>query len=79
MLRDGEGLSPCVYTVGMWDGNAKLTLSSENNGKRFGMVRLGARRNGADYASEDTKNLSEAAQLVPEAIALAERAARLAR
>lgn len=68
-----EGQPPRVYTVGAWNGQAKVSLSLADNGKRFGVVQLAARRNGADYTAEDAKTLQENAQLVATAIALAER------
>jgi hypothetical protein len=70
---DGEGQQARNYTVGAWDGKAKLELSLDYDGKRFGRVQLGARRNGLEYTIEDARTLKENAQLIAAAVALAVR------
>lgn len=64
-----EEQAPPIYTFGEWKGKAHLLVPIETGGARFGMVALGARRNGPEYTAKDRKVLEEIAQVVAQAIA----------
>ena len=59
-----------IHTTGEWDGAAHLSvpLRSAEDSAQLGVLALGARRNGAEYTSQDRAMLQEAAQVVALAI-----------
>jgi GAF domain-containing protein len=71
-----SGAAPRVITLGEWNGAAKAVAPLEIDGQKLGTVGLGARRNGAEYTSQDIQALQENAQIVAAAIALAKRTNR---
>jgi hypothetical protein len=60
-----------VCTRGEWDGNPKLSIPLETDGMRIGVVSLGTRLNGEEYAREDRATLEQVAEQVARAYALA--------
>jgi hypothetical protein len=60
-----------VCTRGAWDGNPKLSIGLEADGKPIGVVSLSARINGEEYTRQDRATLEQTAAQVARAIALA--------
>lgn len=61
-----------VQSLGEWDGHAHLVVPLDHTGKHFGLIALGARRNGDDYTARDHASMEEMSSLVARAIDLAQ-------
>jgi hypothetical protein len=68
-----QGHYHIVYASNRWVGEAHITVPLKGRAGMLGLVSLGARRNGRDYTSQDRRTLQGIADVVAEAIELAER------
>ncbi len=57
-----------LYACGEWEGQAELSLPLEQGRRSLGLIALGSRRNGLEYAPRDREGLQEVIGLVIEAI-----------
>jgi len=71
LQRNGE--LQLIQTVGQWNDESKISIPLESNGARLGLLKLGARRNNADYNAQDRATLQASSELVACALALTER------
>jgi GAF domain-containing protein len=69
---EGEQMRVAHATEG-WDGDTEMSAPLTGDGRRIGMVSLGARRNGLDYTERDRQTLQDIVDVVGQAIVLAEQ------
>ncbi len=65
---EADGALKLIAKVGEMDEGARLSLPLESGRKRFGLVSLGSRQNGAEYTTQDREALQQTAQIVADAI-----------
>jgi hypothetical protein len=63
-----DGQLQLIHMAGEWNGEAQLDVPLMNDSRRLGMLSLGARGNGRDYASQDRKALEQVVGVVAQAI-----------
>jgi hypothetical protein len=68
-----QGSDRVEHAVGDWRRETTLVLPIESEGKRFGSVHLGRRRDGLPYLSRDTERVREALDVIAEAFARREQ------
>jgi hypothetical protein len=60
-----------VHTSGQWnDGDPKISVPLEHDGKQLGLLQLGPRRSGSEYTEQDRETLQEVTGLVAGTISL---------
>lgn len=73
ILLPRDGQTSTVYTVGKWNGEAKLRVTLASEGIVVGELALGARRGGAQYGPRDRERLERMVEPVAHALALDRR------
>ncbi|HET7009572.1 MAG TPA: hypothetical protein VFI11_02250 [Anaerolineales bacterium] len=72
VVRVEDGHARTVHTHGPWRGEALLSVPLASGGRSFGAVLIGPRRNGLRYRRSEAEALSEVAEKVARAMAIAE-------
>ena len=64
-----------THSFGKWkDGDAQISVPMEDDGKRLGLIQLGARKGGLRYTEKDIEALRQVAGVVAGAIGSGEGA-----
>jgi hypothetical protein len=74
-----EGALKLISKVGEGEKDVRLKVPLESGGKRFGVVSLGTRQNGAEYTMQEREALEQVARIVAMAIEQDQRAADFSR
>jgi hypothetical protein len=70
LQRDGK--PELVHTCGNWQNQVAISVPLQADGAQFGVLSLGTRRDGNEYSAQDRETLQQTADIVADAIALAE-------
>lgn len=61
------------FALGDWNGETRISIPLQENGIRFGIIELGAKKNGTPYTKEDRDALQRNADRVARALAIVKR------
>lgn len=61
------------FVLGEWKGDARVTVPLQSDGDHFGIIELGAKRNGTTYTQDERDALQRNADRVAQALAIVKR------